>query len=190
VALSQQTLRRRRVLLAAMLAQLTAAPCALAAGSTATGLATATVIRPLRVIATADMNFGTITHLPGTSGTVTVSPGAAGATFSGGAGAGCAGSDCTTAHAARFAVSGEPQRDYTVQLPASVIATGSTGNPGAVLAPLTVGNLTLRTASGGAAPRLDAAGTDHFEVGGTITLPADLPPAHYRASFAVMVTYI
>jgi hypothetical protein len=180
----------RGLLLAAMLAELACAPGARAAGSTAMGLATATVVRPLSVVATADMDFGTITHLPGTGGTVTVSPGASGATFSGGAGAGCAGSDCGVAHAARFAVSGEPQRDYTVQLPASVIATGSGSDPGTALPPLTVGNLTLRTASGGAVPRLDATGADRFEVGGTITLPADLPPAHYRASFAVMVTYI
>jgi len=179
----------RSLLLAALLAQLACAPGVRAAGSTAMGLAAATVVRPLSVVATADMDFGTITHLPGTSGTVTVSPGASGATFSGGAGAGCAGSDCAAAHAARFAVSGEPERNYTIALPASVIATGSTADPGAVLPPLTVGNLTVRTASGSPAPRLDAAGADRFEVGGTITLPADLPPAHYRASFAVMVTY-
>ena len=167
-----------------------AASAAVAKPSTAAGLATATVIRPLRVTATADMDFGTITHLPGTSGTVTVTPGVAGAAFAGGAGAGCAGADCATAHAAHFAVSGEPQRNYTIRLPASVTATGTASNPGVSAPPLIVGNLTLHSASGGTTPRLDANGSDGFDVGGTITLPADLPPARYRASFAVMVTYI
>lgn len=173
-----------------LLAYGSAAAASTAASSTAAGLAAATVIRPLSVVATADMDFGTITHLPGTSGTVTVTAGAAGATFSGGAGPGCAGADCAAAHAARFAVSGEPQRNYTIQLPASVIATGSAADPGTSVPPLVVGGLTIRTAGGSSAPQLDAGGADHFEVGGTITLPADLPPARYRASFAVMVTYI
>lgn len=181
-----------RLALCAAVAVLATAPCAQAAPSTATatGIATATVIRPLSVAATADMDFGTITHLPGTSGTVTVTPGASGATFSGGAGAVCAGSDCSGAHAARFAVSGEPQRNYAITLPASVIATGAATDPGAVAPPLTVSGLTLRTASGTSTPHLDASGADGFEIGGTITLPANLPPARYRASFAVMVTYI
>ena len=48
---------------------------------------------------------------------------------------------------------------------------------------LTVNGLTVRSASSASAPRLDAAGTDRFEVGGTIDLPPDLPAAHYRASF-------
>ena len=179
-----------RLALATVAVVLATAPCAQAAPSTATGIATAMVIRPLSVAATADMDFGTITHLPGTSGTVTVTPGASGATFSGGAGAVCAGSDCSGAHAARFAVSGEPQRNYAITLPASVIATGAATDPGAVAPPLTVSGLTIRTASGTSTPHLDASGADGFEIGGTITLPANLPPARYRASFAVMVTYI
>jgi hypothetical protein len=165
----------------------------------AAGMATATVIRPLRVVAVADMDFGTITHIPGSSGTVTISPGVAGAQFSGGASAVCTASDCLAAHAARFAVSGEPQRNYAIQLPSTIVATGAglsgtglsgTGLSGTGTPSLTVNGLTLTTASGGAAPRLDAGGTDRFEVGGTITLPADLPPARYRASFAVIVSYI
>jgi hypothetical protein len=158
--------------------------------SRAFGVAAATIIRPLRVVAVTDMDFGTITHLPGTSGTVTVSPWTAGAGFAGGASAVCVGSDCTAAHAARFAVSGEPQRNYAIQLPASITATGSATDPGTIAPPLTIGGLTMRTVNGNGAPRLDASGADQFEVGGTITLSADQPPAHYRASFAVIVSYI
>jgi len=125
----------------------------------------------------------------GTSGTVTVSPGAAGAQFSGGASAACSGSVCADAHAARFSVTGEPQRNYTIQLPATIVATGTGLSTTAALPALTVNGLTVRSASSATAPHLDAAGTDHFEVGGTITLPPDLPPARYRASFTVIVSY-
>ena len=152
--------------------------------------ATASVIRPLSVTAIADMDFGTITHLPGVGGTATVSPGSGGASFAGGASAVCSGSDCASAHAARFAVTGEPQRNYTIRLPGTVTATGSTIGIGGTAPPLTISALTLRTRGGTGMPRLDASGNDGFEVGGTITLPADLPPARYRASFAVIVTYI
>ena len=179
-----------RIVALGIFALASSASPAVARSSTAPGIAMATVIRPLRVIATADMDFGTITHLPGISGTVTVTPRVAGAAFSGGAGAGCAGADCAAAHAARFAVSGEPQRDYVIQLPASVTATGTASNPGNTAPPLTVSGLTIRTISGGQTPQLDASGADDFEVGGTIALPADLPPARYRATFAVMVNYI
>jgi hypothetical protein len=167
-----------------------AAPGAHAATASATGVATATVIRPLSVTAVAEMDFGTITHLPGVGGTVTVNPGVAGASFGGGASAVCAGADCGTAHAARFAVTGEPQRNYAIRLPATVTATGTATGPGAIAPPLVISGLTLRTDGGAMAPRLDSLGADRFEVGGTITLPADLPPAHYRASFAVIVSYI
>jgi hypothetical protein len=177
-------------LVVASLAGTITASDAWAAGTQASGVAMATVIRPLTVTAMADMDFGTITHLPGISGTVTVSPGSAGASFAGGASAVCGGSDCLLAHAARFAVTGEPQRNYAIQLPGSVIATGSTTAPGGSAPPLTITGLTIRTTGGGSVPRLDAGGTDGFEVGGTITLPADLPPARYRASFAVIVSYI
>jgi len=164
---------------------------ALATGhAAAAGVATATIIRPLRVIALAPMEFGDITHTSGASGTVTVAPGAAGAQFSGGAGAACSGSGCAAAHAARFSVSGEPQRNYTVQLPATIVATGTGLAGGAAMPALTVEGLTVRSASSATAPRLDAAGKDRFEVGGTITLPPDLPPARYRASFTVIVSYI
>lgn len=164
-------------------------PAHAAGNATAAGVASATMISPLRVAAVAAMDFGDITHVDGSSGTVTVGPGVSGAQFSGGASAACTGSVCAAAHAARFSVSGEPQRNYTIQLPATIVATG-TGESGPGLPALTVNVLTVRSASSATAPRLDAAGIDRFEVGGTITLPADLPPARYRASFTVIVSYV
>ena len=164
-------------------------PACAAGHASAAGVATASVVKPLRVVALAPMDFGDITHVAGSSGTVTVSPGGSGAQFSGGASAACGGSTCADAHAARFSVSGEPQRNYTIQLPPTIVATGSSLS-GAGVPALTVNSLTVRSASSANAPRLDAAGVDRFEVGGTITLPPDLPPARYRASFTVIVSYI
>lgn len=184
-------MNRGRIMLAAGAAIVAAmAPSALAAPAHATGIATAILIKPLSVVAVADMDFGTITHLPGASGTVTVSPGTAGASFAGGASAVCAGSVCADAHAARFSVSGEPQRIYAIRLPASVLASGASANAGTLAPSLAVTGLTVRATSGANQPSLNSGGTDQFEVGGTITLPADLPPARYRANFAVIVSYI
>jgi len=180
-------MRGALILLTAWLAAL--ASTAQARPAQAVGVATATVIRPLSVVAKADMDFGTVTHLPGTGGTVTVSPAASGASYGGGASALCSGVSCTTAHPAQFAVSGEPQRHYVIQLPATVLAIGTATSPDTTAPPLTISGLTLRSSGGGSNPWLDAAGQDEFAVGGTITLPADLPPAHYHASFAVMVSY-
>ncbi len=178
---------RRAILAGSGALVATGAQAAPAAQASAPGIASATVIRPLRVQPITDMDFGTIVHEPGLTGTVMVSPGSAGASFTGGAS--CPGSDCTSAHTAHFAVSGEPQRNYAIQLPASILATGSTITAGAIAPSLTVRALTVRAKSSNTTPSLDASGADSFEVGGTITLPADLPPARYRASFVVVVSY-
>lgn len=162
-----------------------AAPPGHGNSASAAGIASATVILPIGVQSLADMEFGTITHAPGSGGTVSVTPGFAGAQYGGTASAACAGAACNTAHVAAFSVSGEAARSYAVTLPATISATGDQGQ-----GILVVQTLTLRSVSGGSNPRLDATGHDRLEVGGTITLPADLPAAHYRASFAITVNYI
>jgi hypothetical protein len=136
-------------------------------GASAPGTAMATIVEPLRVRVLADMDFGSIAA---GQGAVTVGNGASG----GGAGA----------HAARFVITGEPGRSYSVTLPGSVTARAVDADA----PPLTVSALSLHSASGGS--RLDAGGSDTVEVGGTIALPADSPPTHYRASLAVIVTFI
>lgn len=162
-----------------------AAPPGSGNSASAMGTAGATVIQAIGVQPLADMEFGTITHAPGSGGAVTVTPGVAGAQFGGTASTACAGAACDTAHVAVFSISGEAARSYAVTLPSTINATGDQG-----AGTLTVQTLTLRSINGGTSPRLDASGHDRLEVGGTITLPADLPPAHYRANFAVTVNYI
>lgn len=152
--------------------------------ASATGIANVTVVQPIGVVPVADMEFGTITQTPGTGGTVTVAPGVAGAQFGGGASAVCTGAVCITAHPAAFAISGEAARSYAVSLPQTISARADGGQSN-----LAVSALTVRSANGGNSPRLDSAGRDRLEVGGTIVLPADQPPAHYRASFSITVNY-
>jgi hypothetical protein len=156
-------------------------------GGSAPGLATATIIEPLRVRVLADMDFGPIAAGSGNGGTVTIGSGSA--RYAGGASAGCSGADCPNPHAARFVISGEPGRSYTITLPDSVTARAVDSPEGATAPPLTVSGLSLHSGSGGS-PRLDAGGSDTVEVGGTIALPADSPATHYRASLSVIVTFI
>lgn len=171
------------------LALVAAVPARAAGTAQVAGTASATVVRPLQVIALADMDFGTITHAWGQAGSVTVAADGAGASFDGGVSAVCAGAGCD-AHPARFAVSGEPDRSYAIQIPGTIVAKGEATDPGASAPPLVVESLTLRRQGGDSAPRLDARGTDAFAIGGTLALPGNCPPAHYRASFAVIVSYI
>lgn len=152
--------------------------------ASATGVANVTVVQAIGVVPVADMEFGTITQAPGTGGTVTVAPGTAGAQFGGGVSAVCSGAVCTTAHAAAFAITGESARSYAVSLPQAISAQADGGQSS-----LAVSALTMRSANGGNNPRLDSAGHDRLEIGGTIVLPANQPPAHYRASFSITVNY-
>ncbi|MDE2561125.1 MAG: DUF4402 domain-containing protein [Sphingomonadales bacterium] len=166
---------------------------ALASGTaaTATGSALAQVVEPLVVARQADLAFGGVfaSKLPGT-----VSVGADGALgYSGGAQSACMGGACLDTHPASFTVTGEPGRTYVVQLPASVVATGSiTGGGGGLAPPLDVDGLaavSANAASGGTAWQLDGQGRDRFDIGGTLHLPADLPSANYQVTIPVVVVY-
>ena len=170
-----------------------------AIGASATGAAAATVVSPVAVRQIADLDFGVITANVASTGAVELAPGAGHAVYSGSARRGCAeGTDCPAPHAAQFEVSGEAGRSYAITAPESVAV------PGEVTAPVTgsedrtsppalwIEALRFRSASrpeAGPAGRLDAQGQDHFELGGTLRVPAALPPARYRASVPVVITY-
>lgn len=172
---------------------LLAAPPALADGLTATanGRAEAQLVQPLVVTRQADLAFGAV-FASQAPGTVTVGTDGS-LTFSGGAQPACIGGACLSTHPASFAVSGEPGRTYTVQLPASVVATGSvTGGGTGPAPPLQVDGLnaaSVNGASGGTAWQLDGLGQDQFDIGGTLHLPAGLPSADYQATISVVVAY-
>jgi len=165
-------------------------PAAHAAGTTAVafGVAGATIVQPISVTQTADLDFGAIVGDRQQGGSVTIAPDGSGAAYAGGA---SAVPGYAPAHAAGFAVSGEAGRAYTISAPATLTITGEMLSGGAAPS-LTIAALRVRTASrpaSGPAGLLGADGRDSFAVGGTLVLPAAATPAHYRASLPVIVTY-
>ena len=176
--------------LAAVLALALAPVPALAAS--ASGAAYAEVVSPMAVRQVADLDFGVIAANGGSAGSVTVAPGGTGADYVGGAREACgSAARCPQPHFARFEVSGEPNRSYTISAPSSISVAGLP--LGAGLAPvLLVDAIQLRSASrpnAGSAGRLGADGRDRFDLGGTLRVPAATPPAHFRLSVEVIVTY-
>lgn len=175
-------------------------PASALAGSgavaTATGEASASVLQPLTVTRVSDLDFGAVFAARQVAGTVTVGPDSAVA-YGGGAGAACVSGACARPHASRFAVTGEPDRAYTISAPARLTATGTApggsapGQPES-LPPLLIESIAVRTASrpgAGANGLLDSAGNDFFDVGGRLLVPAGAPSGHYRADLPVVVSY-
>lgn len=174
---------------------------ALAGGlpASAVGVAAATVVSPVAVRQLTDLDFGVVAANAGSGGEVVLAPGSGSATYGGGARRGCSGGvACPAPHAASFEVSGEAGRAYSIAAPDSiavageVVAPGSGGSDEASPPVLRVEALHFRSASrpeAGSAGRLDAAGRDRFDLGGTLRVPAALPPARYRVSVPVIVAY-
>jgi hypothetical protein len=175
-----------RVLAAALVVLALPGP-ALAQDGTATGSASASVIRPLAATAVEDLSFGAITvGATASGGTVAVPPNGGGASYAGSVRQLCSGGGQYQPHPARFAVSGEAGRTYRVTLPAGIVALGQRGGTG-----LDVTGMVLHSANRGSTTggQLDAGGEDSFAVGGTLQVPAGTPADLYRAQFPVTVSY-
>jgi hypothetical protein len=178
----------RRGLIAAALLCLSTVPAAQARDASASGDASASVVRPLRTTALADLSFGAITVGGGQTagGSVTVAALGNSTSFAGSVRPLCNGGGACQPHPARFAVSGEGARSYRVALPASLSATGS--RTGAILP---VERLTLHSSNsaGTSGGLLDASGNDRFTIGGTLQVAPGTPADSYRAEFSVTVSY-
>lgn len=187
---------------------------AMAAGKTAsaTGRATAKVIRLLRITQVADLDFGVVRGGSRT-GSVRVPP-VGSVTYANTASSGCvlkadskakAGDDdgksdyggtaasCPSPHPMKFSVTGEPGFAYTISLPASITVSGTwytatVGAPPVLTATALEAKSTSVPATSGRGV-LSTAGTDAFQVGGTLTIPANLKPARYRVVVPVTVKY-
>lgn len=192
-------MNRASLLAAASGALLAAMPAfAQSAMSTASGMATATIVRPIAVRQISDLDFGLVTST-GEAGSVTLQPGAPAARYSGSARLGCAADDeCPVPHVSSFEVTGEANRSYTIAVPASVAITGETlsaDRESRMTAPpavLRVEAIRLRSASrpeAGPAGRLDPGGRDRFDLGATLRIAGAVAPARYRVSIPVLVTY-
>ena len=191
---------RALAFLALLMAALPAAPAWAASGNsaTATGMASATIVKPIAVATTADLDFGTVASTG--TGLVDILPINAAALYSGGAHDACDSAACaaapTATHAASFTVSGEAGRSYTITAPQSLsivpVPAASDARISAMPPALLVDAITIRSASrpdSGATGQLDAAGQDTFALGGRLIVPADLPPARIVARITVIVAY-
>jgi hypothetical protein len=160
-------------------------------GAQAIGSASAQIVTPLEVAREQDLAFGAV-FANQSAGTVTVRN-TGGAIYQGGAQPACSPDACNIAHPALFLIHGEPGRDYRVEIPAQVLATGQSTQPGGGSAiALIVDQLQCISESrprAGGLGQLDTQGFDRFRIGGTLHLPAGLPPADYRAVVQVIVTY-
>ncbi len=157
--------------------------------ATASGLAAVQIVQPIALTRIDDLDFGIVASTG--RGTVTVEAGSASASYGGSARAACTpAAPCPQAHPARFEIMGEHDRDYRITAPdlLRIPATGAARSSGDLL----VTGFTVRTASqpgAGAKGRLDRLGRDRFELGGTLDLPAALPPGHYQVTVPVILTY-
>ncbi|MGE4304187.1 MAG: DUF4402 domain-containing protein [Novosphingobium sp.] len=180
-----------RLCCAAAVVALVAPSAAFAAESgaqAAHGQAAARVIAPLAVTAIQDLDFGTVSVAAGMGGSVEVLTGGAAPRYLGAAGLPCSAGGGCSPHPAKFVVSGEPGRRYRVDIPAIADAKGSAANA----AHLLVADLHVRSASlagADAAGMLDGSGSDEFEIGGTLQIPAGTTADHYTAKIPVIVTY-
>lgn len=184
-------MRARQILAAAALIT---SPALAATGQTATALgqAQAMIITPIIAVSLNDLDFGSLTSSHTSSGSVTVGTGGA-VNYDGGAAPACAGGGaCAGVTPARFLVSGEAGRSYTVSAPSAITASGTLIGGGSAPA-LAIDALTvhLESHAGVVASigQLDDKGEDRIEVGGRLNVPAGTAPAHYRATLTIMVTY-
>ena len=149
-----------------------AAPALAANTDTKPFTATARIVKPLTLTKTANLDFGIIT-MGATFAGANVSVSQAGVVACG------TGLTCTgTPTAAAFDVTGVANQGLTVQV-----------QPIALLTDIVSGDTLAFTASAPGSITLDSAGLDTFNIGGTITVPADTSDGTYGADINVTVTY-
>ena len=161
-------------------------------GATATGEASAAIVQPLSVRQLADLDFGIVASDAAAGGSVAVSPGSD-VRYLGRVRNGCGGSgDCPVPHTAQFSVTGEMGRSYAIEVPERLAVSGVSATGQAIAPVLVVSGFSVKTESwpdSGAAGELGPGGSDRFELGGTLNVPAGLRPARYSTTVDVLVTY-
>ena len=153
----------------------------------AAGQGTAAIIEPLSARPLQDLSFGTLSVGKNAGGEVRVASTASQVDYSGTVSPACGSAGACSPHPARFAVAGQPDRSYRVQLPSIVHARGSiTGQE------LEVSALEMRSRNQPAENwrgTLDTSGKDEFAIGGVLTVPAATSPDTFRAELAISVFY-
>lgn len=170
------TLRFRSLLIA--LAALAAPLPALAAPggtTTVTGTASAQIITPISIVATAPLRFGVMAQ-PTAAGTVTVSTAGVVSTTGGMAGNTAIAQGSSGPQAGKFRVSGEPGRQFFVTLPLAATMTRSGSS-------MTITLFTVGALTGSPVGTLDIA------VGGTLAVGASQPVGTYNGTYQITASY-
>jgi len=146
------------------------------AQATATAAASATIITPITITKTVDMNFGNVAVSATIAGTAILAP--AGTRTTGGAGGVTLPATTGTVAAATFTISGQASYTYAITLPASATITSS-GNT------MTVNAF---TSSPSATGLLSSGGTQTLTVGATLNVAAAQAAGTYTNASGVPVT--
>ncbi len=147
------------------------------AQASATASASATIITPISIAKSVDMNFGNIAVSASTSGTVVLDT--KGARTTGGAGGVTLPATTGTVAAAEFIVSGEASYTYAITLPATATLADGKGN--------TMGVNTF-TSYPSATGTLDSKGNETLTVGATLSVAAAQAAGTYTDKAGVPVT--
>jgi len=151
------------------------------AQSTATANASATIVAPISISKTTDLNFGNLS-VDATGGTVILSPSAAAIRTSGGAAGVSFPANTGVVSAATFVVTGEANFTYDLNVLNSggIVITNGTDN-------MSVNNFSTSVASG----TLDNLGTQTVYVGADLLVNGSQAPGVYTSSapFTVLVNY-
>jgi len=148
------------------------------AQATATASASATIITPISIVKTVDMNFGNVAVSASLAGTAILAP--AGTRTTGGGGGVTLPATTGTVSAASFTVSGQGSYTYAITLPSTtVVITDATSDHM---------NVTAFTSSPSATGLLSAGGTQTLTVGATLSVTAAQPAGTYTNATGVPVT--
>lgn len=165
-------LRSKNSFLVALIASLAAGP-AFAQQADATGIASVTIVHPLSAQELRDLDFGIVPVDAEAESRIVVAP----AMDSGGAG-----------HAAIYAVSGQPFRQFFLSIPSEIALIGN----GARTDVLSVQGLSLHSAGANGSRGsflFDSDGTQTVVLGGTLAVSSEARPGVYQGRVRVTVAY-
>jgi len=147
------------------------------AQATANASASATIITPITISKTIDMNFGNVAVSASTGGNVVLST-SSGRTTSG-AGGVTLPSTTGTVSAAQFTASGQASFTYAITLASSATLSDGSGHT------MTVGSFVSNPSATGT---LSSSGSQTLSVGATLAVTAAQTPGTYTNSTGVQVT--
>jgi hypothetical protein len=178
-------------MLAIVVAGIACANSASAQSVSATADATGTIVQPLTITKTTDMQFGNMA-VTATAGTVvmTAASGAGGRSATGGV---TLPSNAGTVSAASFHITGQAGDTYSITIPsAAATLSDGAGTPHT----MTLDTWTASPAAGSHTGTLSGGGTDDVYVGATLHIAGSQTPGTYRLSstggsgvFTVTVSY-